>query len=74
MIRLVPIKLTNGKTEEFDADALLLRQVTLSSSIQKKGLAIGKVVSPPHEKERRLLLKTPRKVVRKATPEDLDQL
>jgi cell fate regulator YaaT (PSP1 superfamily) len=30
-------------------------------------------VAPPYEKERRLLLKTPRKAIRKATPEDLGQ-
>ena len=74
MIRLVPIRLTSGKTEEFDADALAFQAGESVIVDQEKGLAIGKVVSPPHEKERRLLLKTPRKVVRKATPEDLEQL
>jgi cell fate regulator YaaT (PSP1 superfamily) len=74
MIRLVPIRLTNGKTEEFDADALAFQTGESVIVDAEKGLAIGKVVSPPHEKERRLLLKTPRRVVRKATPEDLEQL
>ena len=74
MIRLVPIRLTSGKTEEFDADALAFQAGESVIVDTEKGLAIGKVVSPPHEKERRLLLKTPRKVARKATPEDLEQL
>jgi cell fate regulator YaaT (PSP1 superfamily) len=73
MIRLVHVKLANGKAEEFDAEASSFEAGEPVIVDTEKGLALGKVVRPPYEKERRLLLKTPRKVVRKATPEDLDQ-
>ena len=73
MIRLVRVKLANGKATEFDAEALPLETGDSVLVDTEKGLALGKVSSPPYEKERRLLLKTPRKVVRKATSEDLDQ-
>ncbi len=74
MIRLVPIRLKKGTTEEFDAGDLVFDAGESAIVDGEKGPAIGKVLSPPYEKERRLLLKTPRKVVRKATPEDLEQL
>jgi cell fate regulator YaaT (PSP1 superfamily) len=73
MIRLVFIKLPNGKCEEFDAGDLSLdagENVVVES---EKGVVLGKVLSAPHEKERRFILKSPRKVARKATPEDLEQ-
>jgi cell fate regulator YaaT (PSP1 superfamily) len=73
MIRLVFIKLPNGKCEEFDAVDLSLdanENVIVESD---KGSVLGKVLAPPHEKERRFILKSPRKVARKATPEDLEQ-
>jgi len=73
MIRLVHVKLANGKAEEFDSEASSFEAGEPVIVDTEKGLALGKVVRPPYEKERRLLLKTPRKVVRKATPEDLDQ-
>ena len=73
MIRLVRVKLANGKATEFNAEALPLETGDSVLVDSEKGLALGKVLSPPYEKERRLLLKTPRKVVRKATSEDLDQ-
>ena len=73
MIRLVRVKLANGKAEEFDAEAFSLEAGEPVVVDTEKGPALGKVVSLPHEKERRLLLKTPRKVVRKATPGDLEQ-
>ena len=68
MIRLVFIKLPNGKCEEFDAVDLALdanENVIVESD---KGSVLGKVLAPPHEKERRFILKSPRKVARKASP------
>ena len=73
MIRLVHVKVVSGKAEEFDAGGLSFASGESVIVDTEKGIALGKVLSPPHEKERRLLLKTPRKVVRKATPEDLEQ-
>jgi cell fate regulator YaaT (PSP1 superfamily) len=73
MIRLVFIKLPNGKCEEFDATDLNLDTGENIIVETEKGLVLGKVLSPPHEKERRFFLKSPRKVVRKATPEDLEK-
>jgi cell fate regulator YaaT (PSP1 superfamily) len=73
MIRLVRVKFANGKTAEFDAEALPLEAGDSVLVDTEKGMALGKVSSPPYEKERRLLLRTPRKVVRKATSEDLEQ-
>ena len=73
MIRLVHVKLANGKAEEFDAEALSFEKGDPVIVDSEKGPALGKVVAPPYEKERRLLLKTPRKAIRKATPEDLGQ-
>jgi len=73
MIRLVFVKLPNGKCEEFDAVDLSLdagEDVVIES---EKGLVLGKVLAAPHEKERRFILKSPRKVVRKAAAEDLEQ-
>ncbi|HSB04696.1 MAG TPA: stage 0 sporulation family protein [Thermodesulfobacteriota bacterium] len=74
MIRIVPIKLISGKAEEFSAEDLTLEAGESVIVDTEKGMALGKVLSPPHEKERRLLLKTPRKVIRKAAPEDLEKL
>lgn len=73
MIRLVFIKLPNGKCEEFDALDLSLDAGENVIVETEKGMVLGKVLSSPHEKERRFFLKSPRKVARKATPEDLEQ-
>jgi len=73
MIRLVFIKLPNGKCEEFDAGDLSFEvgeQVIVES---EKGVVLGKVLTLPHEKERRFILKSPKRVARKATPEDVGQ-
>jgi len=73
MIRLVYVRLPNGKCEEFDAVDFPLHpgeHVVLES---EKGIVLGKVLSSPHEKERRFILKAPRKVIRVATPEDLER-
>jgi cell fate regulator YaaT (PSP1 superfamily) len=73
MIRLVFVKLANGKAEEFDATDLPLAAGDSVVVDTEKGSVLGRVLSAPHEKERRLLLKSPRKVARQATPEDLEQ-
>jgi len=73
MIRLVFVKLPNGKCEEFDAVDLPFdvgENVIVES---EKGLVLGNVLSAPREKERRFILKSPRKVIRKATSEDLER-
>src|SRR4030042_4736736 len=73
MIRMVFVKLANGKAEEFDAVDLTLDAGENVIAETEKGLVLGKVLSPPREKEKRFFLKSPRKVTRKATPEDLEQ-
>ncbi|MGD0916773.1 MAG: regulatory iron-sulfur-containing complex subunit RicT [Thermodesulfobacteriota bacterium] len=73
MIRLVFIKLPNGRCEEFDATNLALGTGENVIVESEKGFVLGKVLAEPHEKERRFILKSPRKVARKATPEDLEQ-
>lgn len=70
---MVFVRLSNDKAEEFDAGDLTLQigeEVIVESD---KGLMMGRVLSLPCEKERRFVLKSPKKVVRKATPEDLEQ-
>ncbi len=73
MIRLVFVKLPNGKIEEFDATQLSLEPGEDVVVESEKGLVLGKVLSTPHEKEKRFILKSPRKVARKASAEDLEQ-
>ena len=73
MIRIVHVKIAGAKAEEFDAEALSLEAGESVIVNTEKGLALGKALSPPYDRERRLLLKTPRKVARKATPEDIEQ-
>ena len=73
MIRMVLVKMANGKTEEFDASDLLLDTGDHVIVETEKGLVLGHVVTPPREKEKRFFLKSPKKAVRKATPEDLEQ-
>lgn len=73
MIRLVFVKLPNRKLEEFDAGDLPLEVNDPVVVESDKGLTLGRVLSRPHEKERCFILKSPNKVIRKATPEDLEQ-
>ena len=73
MIRLVFVRLPNGKIEEFDATQLSLESGEDIIVESEKGLVLGKVLSPPHEKEKRFILKSPRKVSRKASAEDQEQ-
>ena len=70
---MVPVKLTHGKSEEFSAEGFSLEAGDPVIVESDRGLVLGKVLSPPHEKEKRFILKTPSKVVRKASPEDLEQ-
>jgi len=70
---MVFVRLANGKAEEFDAADLALDTGESVIVESEKGMVLGKALSPPREKEKRFFLKSPRKVVRKATPEDLDQ-
>jgi cell fate regulator YaaT (PSP1 superfamily) len=73
MILMVPVKLTNGKSEECSVEGFPLEAGDSVIVEIDRGLVLGKVVSPPHEKEKRFILKTPPKVVRKASPEDFEQ-
>ncbi len=73
MIRLVFVKLANGKAEEFDAGDLSLEVGEDVVVDAEKGQVLGRVLTVPQQKEKRFLLKSPRQVIRKATPEDLDQ-
>ena len=73
MIRVVLVKLANGKAEECDAADLPLEVGEMIIAETGKELVLGKVLAPPHEKEKRFILKAPKKVLRKATPEDLEQ-
>ena len=74
MIRLVRVKLANAKAEDFDAEAHSLTVADPVIVDTEKGLALGKILSAPQEKEESgPLVKTLGKVVRKATPEDIDQ-
>ena len=73
MIRMVFVKLANEKTEEFDAGDLPLGAGENVIVDTEKGQVLGKALTTPKEKEKRFFLKSPRKVIRKATPEDLEQ-
>ena len=73
MIRLVAVKLPNGKREEFDAVDHPFEVGDPVIAESEKGLVLGKVLAAPREKERRFFLKSPRKVIRKGTSEDLEQ-
>jgi cell fate regulator YaaT (PSP1 superfamily) len=70
---MVFVKLFNGKSEQFDAGDFSLDTNENVIVETEKGLVLGRALSPPREKEKRFFLKSPKKVVRKATPEDLEQ-
>jgi len=74
MMRVVYVKLTTGKAEEFNAEDLPISAGDPIVVETDRGLAFGKVLTGPQEKERRFILRPLRKVIRKATSEDLDQL
>ena len=70
---MVFVRMANRKAEELDARDFSL-EVGESVIVESdKGLVLGKVLSIPQEKEKRFFLKSPRKVARKTTPEDLEQ-
>ncbi len=73
MIRVAPVRLFNGRCEEFDAAELSLVAGDPVAVDSEKGLALGKLLAAPRQKEKRFFLKSPRKIVRRATPEDLEQ-
>ncbi|MBM4277577.1 MAG: stage 0 sporulation family protein [Deltaproteobacteria bacterium] len=73
MIRVVYVRMANSKAEEFDAGDLPFGAGEPVIVESDKGLVLGKALSAPQDKEKRFILRSPRKVVRKATPEDLDQ-
>jgi len=73
MILMVPVRLANGKSEECSAEGFSLEAGDSVIVESDRGLVLGKVLTPPHEKEKRFILKTPPKVVRKASPEDFEQ-
>jgi len=73
MIRMVFVKLANGKAEEFDTGDLLFGAGENVIVDTEKGQVLGKALTTPQEKEKRFFLKSPRKVIRKATPEDQEQ-
>jgi cell fate regulator YaaT (PSP1 superfamily) len=70
---MVYVRMANSKAEEFDAGDLSLSAGEPVIVESDKGLVMGKVLSPPQEKEKRFILKSPKKVARKAAPEDLEQ-
>lgn len=72
MIRMVFIKMANGKSEEFDALDLTLEVEENVIVETEKGIVLGRVLSQPRQKEKRFFLKSPKKVIRKATPDDLE--
>jgi cell fate regulator YaaT (PSP1 superfamily) len=73
MIWMVFIRLSNGKADEFDAGGLSLAVGENVIVDTEKGQVLGRVLSPPKEREKRFLLKSPRKVIQKASPDDLEQ-
>jgi cell fate regulator YaaT (PSP1 superfamily) len=73
MIRVVGVKLSDGKVHDFDALDLDLRRGESILVETGKGLSLGKVAVEPREKEKKSLVKTLRKVTRKATEEDMIQ-
>jgi cell fate regulator YaaT (PSP1 superfamily) len=73
MYRLVHVRLANGKTEELDAVDFSLEPGDAIIAETDKGVTLGKVLAPPHEKEKHFVLKAPKKIIRKASPEDLEQ-
>lgn len=73
MSRIVYVKISNGKVEAVDAGDLSLE---LGDSVvveSEKGLSLGKVLSPPQEKKESSSSPPERKIIRKATVEDLEQ-
>jgi len=66
MIRIVYAKLANGKAEPLDAVDLSLEVGDAIVAETEKGVALARVLAPPAQKERRFIIKAPKKVLRKA--------
>lgn len=73
MIRIVYVRMMSSKTEAYEAGDLPLGPGETVIVESDKGLVMGKVLSSPQEKEIQPMEKPLKKVLRKATPEDLDQ-
>lgn len=73
MARLVFVRLSHGRYEEFDAGNLSLEIGEYVVVESEKGIFLGKVLSKIVEKEKRFILKSPGKILRKATSEDLEK-
>jgi len=73
MIQTVLVRLINGTCEEFDTTDINPASGETVVVDSEKGLTLGKVLCSPVTKEKASLPKPPRKMVRKATPEDLQQ-
>lgn len=70
---MVYVRMANSKTEEFDAGDHSLQVGDPVIVESEKGVVLGKTISEPREKEKRFILKSPSKLIRKATPDDLEQ-
>ncbi len=73
MIRVVGVKLNDGKVHDFDALDLDLHTGDSIVVETGRGVGLGSVAVEPREKEKKSLMKTLRKVTRKATEEDIIQ-
>jgi len=73
MIRIVYVRMMNSKTEALEAGDLNLSPGEAVIVESDKGLVMGKVLSSPHDKEIQAMEKPLKKILRKATSEDLDQ-
>jgi len=73
MSRIVYVKMVNGKVEGLDAGDLPLHPGDSVVVESEKGLSLGKVLSSPQEKEESSSPSSDRKIIRKATMEDLEQ-
>lgn len=73
MSGIVYVKMTNGKVEGFDPGDLSLNPGDSVVVESEKGLSLGKVLLPPQGKKGDSPSPPERKIIRKATPEDLEQ-
>jgi cell fate regulator YaaT (PSP1 superfamily) len=73
MIRVVGVKCSDGRVHDFDALDMDLHQGEPIIVDTGKRLFLGRVFQEPREKEKKSLVKTLRKVKRKATEKDMIQ-
>lgn len=73
MVRLVFVKLPYGRYEQFDTNDIPLEVGDNVVVDTERGTILGTVISKPIEKERRFVIKSPGKVIRKATAEDIEK-